>query len=198
MEVSRAIVDELAQYIEAAIPSIGEVIRHFPDPNTALRIPSISIHGFAPEFAPELSPWPYNKAALDATTEEQISNAVKWVTGEWQLRLQVDIWAGSHAERHSIFEQFFQALAAQFPVMGLSLGLSEYHNVIARYDFVGADFTDTEEQIQRREYRTRVDLLAHCAAITERYEDLIKSGSIEFDTYRGDEEEKDVQFEWGE
>jgi hypothetical protein len=183
MEVSRAITYELATHLKQAMPELAQVIEHWPDANTELEFPAISIYGFAPQFR-GFAPYTYNQDELDEVAEDVLAGDVKWA---------VDLWASSQAERHRLFESFFQAMATQFPVLGLSLNLTRYHRVIARYDFVGANFSDTEEQIQRQEYRTRVDLVAQCVGIVLRQENLIKQGEIEFNTFRGDAETTEVE-----
>lgn len=175
--VSYAVTRALADHLGSSITELVNIFEDFPEPNEVLEYPSLSIVTPAPDLRNE-APYIYSSDAASGT-----SMTSRYVTGEYEWPIiQVDLWAGSKMERHKLLEKIVDAFSSQFPVMGLSLTLADYHNVMCRYDMIGYDFPDGEEQSQRREFRAVVKVIAHCKRVVEREESIIISGEIGFQT----------------
>lgn len=187
--LSRALIGEFAEHLRKTMPELREVIEHWPDPGQGLRMPCASIYGFSPQVR-HFRPYVINQAELDAATGDQF--AVKYAVAWYDLTLQVDLWTDSREDQHEIFEAFFQSMNSQFPVPGLSLTLSDYHDQIARYDYDAVEFREEEGEMTRMEFRTRATILSQCVAVMERDENLIKEGEISFNTFRADSDTTSV------
>ncbi len=186
---SEEIVETLAKHLETQLGSqIVRVVRDWPDPNETLEYPTISILQKNPEFFP-LSAYELEK---DAVPEDALKANVRYVYGSYEWPMQLDIWAGSKAERNRLYEEFQKAFNTQLPVHGLSLRLEGYYNTTCRYDLSDYNFNDDEQVSQRREWRATMTILAHCKAILEKEEFLIKTGEVTFDTFNQDSETIEV------
>ncbi len=101
------------------------------------------------------------KSEIDEDNTAEIKHVVGW----YDLKLQIDIWCRTKPERYKIYELFFEAINPVIKPMGLSLQLSSYHNLYARYDMVGYSFGDNEQGSQRSEWRVKIEVLANCKAV---------------------------------
>jgi len=175
--VTRGIVRQLGLALRDKMPELAQVLEDWPGANEVLKYPCVSIQGSAPSFTP-CAPYFWKR-----TEANEINRAsVLWVNGQYEFELQLDLWARSKSERHSLFENLQRAFASQFPVNGLSLELSDYFGVYARYDITGSQYQDTEESAQRREWRAIVSVTAHCHSIHEKVENIIAVAEVHTET----------------
>ena len=89
---------------------------------------------------------------------------VTYNIGQYNLGIQIDVWTDYKAKRNDWYQKISDILDSQFidsgaPV-GLSLTMDDYLGAIARYDQVGYNYSDSEESVQRSEWRVRFDLRA--------------------------------------
>lgn len=192
MDSSKAIAYELGEFLKRTVADLREVHLEWPDATQELDLPCASIMVGPGQFSPEANPYPLNAAELGASAYATKSMDVQYVVGWFDFTMQLDIWTGSKFDRDRLLANLQNAFASQFPVHGLSLQLSQYYDVWARYDMGTFEFVNDEASAQRREWRTKLDVLAHCKKIYVAKQNLIKDGEITFDTYRQDEETKDA------
>lgn len=172
----KAVLESLGTYLKANMPSLSQVIYEFPAANVQLRYPSFSIIAGNPKFTP-LSPF---KLSQGETEEHQAS--VKWIVGAYDLNLQLDLWCRDKVERFSVYEEFFQAFNKDIVPMGLSLSLTNYHNVWCRYELNGYDLADSEMASQRAEWRARINVMANTRAVIQKTEFIIENTEINLTT----------------
>lgn len=177
--VSKEIVKRLAAHMRAAMPDLAEVLEDWPETNYQLQMPSLSIMTGAPVHRPFA---PTELSRVDSPDDPR-KLLIKTDVGDYEWRMQLDMWCGNKPERHALYEKFYRAFNSQLiddsrEVAGLSLVLTDYHGITARYDLLSYDFdTDSEESTQRKEWRSKIVVLAHCRAIVER--ELFKTKTIE-------------------
>lgn len=155
----------LEAYLKKAMPSLNQIIHDFPNPNEDLIYPSLSItHDAANAFTPLM---PYE--VLQEDPDVNNSADILWIVGQWDFKIQLDFWARNKVERDILFSKFFSAFNPQIEPMGLSLKLSQYFNLWARYDLTSYTHKDDEQASQRQEWRTMIGLNVHAKhALTQR------------------------------
>lgn len=155
-------VEALTNALKAHLATISglKVYSEFPTANQKLALPALTIFRGAPDYD-NLDPYFLSK------TDPDVDNKifVKYIVGQYDLRMQLDLWTGNKKERETLFESVFQKLNPDIIPMGLSLKLTDYHDIWARYDLVGHEFMDDEASAQRQEWRVRLELLAHVKAV---------------------------------
>lgn len=172
--VTRGIVRQLKMALYDKMPELQSVIEEWPKPNEQLKYPCVSIQWGSANFAP-CAPYVWQQGQ-----KNDIHRAsVLWVNGQWEWELQLDLWARSKNERHELVESIQRAFASQFPVMGLSLELSDYYKVTARYELSSIAFEDSEVGAQTREWRAMMSVRAHCHSIYEKVENVMTAVDVE-------------------
>ena len=151
---------------------LDEVFYEFPEGNRRLKYPSMSILSGSPTFTNQ------QRYIYDTGTVASNQAEVKYVIGQFELNLQLDLWCRTKEERHDKTQELIEALNSEDRTNGLSLVLEKYHGVIARYDFVGYSFDDEESESQRKEWRATLRVLAHCDAITARKQYIIDETEV--------------------
>lgn len=172
--VTEVVLEALGVYLKANVKGTKQIITGFPEANINLKYPSISIHTKAPTFSNRM---PY------AYSQGQVSNAqadVKWVVGQYDWEIQVDLWERTQEERDDFFELFFRAMHKNVPVSsGVILSLDDYHGNTCEYTMVGYQDPMEEMSSQRKEWRASVDLRANCLAIVENEQYIITQGEVQ-------------------
>lgn len=164
---TKEIVKCLADYIKQLMPELEDVLCDWPEPNVVLKYPAMTVFTGAPTHRPFA---PYIISNTAKGSDKFVS---KYVVGDYEWKIQLDMWCSHKPQRHALYERFYQAFNNQFvteehETAGISLPLVGYHNTIARYDLVSYNFDDSEAGSQRKEWRTKFGILAHCKAILER------------------------------
>lgn len=182
MSVSREIVKRLAVHLREKMPELQAVLEDWPDPNLALDYPSISI------FTQPATHRPYPPYLLSSEDSEDGNSVIsKHVVGDYEWKLQLDMWCSSKPQRNALYEAFYRAFNSQFvdginEMVGISLSLVDYHNVLARYDLLEYNYdTDNEAATQRKEWRAKMTVISHCKAILVRQDPKIKTLEIHSD-----------------
>lgn len=156
---------QLKLHIQTNVPSLKAVHEEFPPANLALQYPCVSLHQSSVEHT-NLDPYALDP---DAVLVPDLQNKVttKWVVGQYDLTIQVDVWARNKVERDLVSELVYAALNPLIRPRGLSLQLTDYHNIWARYDVAANVIDDSDASVQRQEWRQRIDILAHCKVISQ-------------------------------
>jgi hypothetical protein len=180
---SKEVVKRLALFLKQKMPELQEVLEDWPEPNIALKYPALSIFSGPPVIHRHLQTV---KKTIEEIDGEDVKSSVKYVVGDYEWRMQLDIWSGSKPERHRLYESFYRAFNDQFvrdemETLGISLRLENYHNIIARYNLVSFAFDDSEAGSQRKEWRTKIVVLVNCDAILEKEQFKIVETQVEYD-----------------
>lgn len=148
----------LATYLGAQVPELVQIVQEFPTENIQLKMPSCAVtHDDGAQFQNEM---PYQLSATDPVDASHPAIVVVWIVGQWDYKVQLDIWARSVPERDTLFRKVFKALNPNINPMGLSLALADYYGLFARFDVDTFSHVDGEQSSQRGEWRTRISLLA--------------------------------------
>lgn len=185
---TKEVLNRLAEYLKTQM-ALAQVHLEWPTGNVELKYPALSIFPGKVDFTPQ----PASEHTV--TPGSGVRGEVLWYVGDFDFRLQLDLWCGSKEARAQLYESLFQAFHSMLPISGLSLSLTEYHDIFCRYTLTGHEMMDGEEQAQRKEWRLKADVLAHCEAVVRRTENLIKSGEVTFDSYNEDEETTPINLE---
>lgn len=160
-------VDSLVKALATRLATISglTVLKEWPAANQKLVLPSVTITQGEPKFR-ALDPY------LLSITNPNVAHEVTSVkiVGEYDLVIQLDLWARNKVERAQYFELLFAKLNPDITPMGLSLQMSDYSNLWARYDLDSHQFVDDEATAQRQEWRCKLSLLANTRAVLSKTE----------------------------
>ena len=181
--IGEALPYHLGEYLLANVPGLREYLEEWPEPNMQLDMPCVAITLGNPEFRP-LAPY-YIKPTADevAALDAGETLAVKWVTGIWDFKVSLDIWAQNKEQRDDMFDSIYNALNPRIDPMGLDLVLPNYFNQLCELVFVGHTLADSQEQAQRDEWRVTLNVLATCKAIRTRQEFIIQTTETQVETF---------------
>jgi hypothetical protein len=169
-----ALVYELAEYLKTALPELEDVKTEFPTANDELNYPCITITAGNPGYVP-LDPYLFEQGeTLNHRT------LAKYVIGEYDATLQLDLWTGSKPERAALRERLNLALnpRAHEGFTGLGLMLKQYHNSWANLSSDGVGIADAEASSQRGEWRATINVLANCRAISVADQPVIETTEV--------------------
>lgn len=173
---TKEVVRRLGNHLKSLMPELAQVVEEFPESNQQLKYPCLSIITAGDPTHTPCDPYLLRK-------KDAISNkaSVLYVSGSYDLTLQLDFWAASKEQRSKIYDSFYKAFNSQWPVMGLSLILENYYNTIGRYDLTSYRFNDGEESSQRKEWRAKVKIIVTAKAVLERKEFIIAETELQTD-----------------
>lgn len=174
-ELSYSLIKSLSTHLLANCKSLKKVYDNFPNPSQKLEYPCGTIFSGKPTFNPHGDQYVLFKGAVITTGADSGKYPVQRVVGNYEFKFQLDLWCSTKFERHAIWQEFFKGFNNNSSAMGLSLQLTEYFNTFAHYSITDFDFSDSEEQSQRSEWRIRVGILVDCVAVIERNESLIET-----------------------
>lgn len=163
----REVLRELAEYFEDAI-KLKTLVYGFPESNRKMRYPAMAIHhAGTTQLAYEL---PY---VLNQTIINGAMASVRYVHGQYNWKIQIDIWEESQEELFDLMEKFTQAFDGNLPQNGINLTLSEYHGVICTYVLTDEAEGNNQESAQRKEYRATYSIEANCKKVSSQDHSLI-------------------------
>lgn len=156
----------LADYLKAEVPELS-VSDKWPDPKQALVMPALTIIAAGERGYENVFPTVHKK--IEVTDNPDLID-VAYTIGQFDYQLQLDIWTDYPAKRGDIFDKVKNALNKQFingdAPCGLSLTLTDFYDVIARFDQAGYTYLDSEESSQRSEWRVKMDLVVCHSDVT--------------------------------
>lgn len=158
------LVREYATHIRQSVPALAQVLEEWPVANQQLAYPSLTIFQGSPEFE-NLAPYELSRSEVESGLIKSLV-----VVGQYDLRLQLDLWCRNKKERDDVFESLFNALNPEVlegRPMGKSLKLTNYYGIYARTEVIGHTFGDLEEGAQRQEWRVKLTVLGHVKAVRE-------------------------------
>lgn len=178
-------VDALIDALAATLATVSvngvalTVKKEWPAANEKLSYPSLTLFQQTPKFSPRAVLTEVARTYADGT---QIASSISYACGDWDLRMQLDLWCRNKFERKAFFEAVHRTLNPQLEPMGLSLQLTNYFNQWVRYDLIDYQFLDDETGIERQEWRVRINLLANCTEVLTRTDYAIKTVDITVET----------------
>ena len=161
----------LGEYLLENVDGLREYYDQFPSSNMTLRTPSVSILMQSPEFTPRAEIYPVE--ALDPANISNNKAQINYVVGEYDAKIQMDLWTGNKEERDDLTDALFNALNPDIEPMGLRLTLEEYFGCIAEMLYVRHNFEDNEITSQTDEWRTTFEILVACKAVRTKKEFII-------------------------
>ena len=174
--VSKSILQTLGNFLDDRI-NYRDVLYDWPEANVSLKLPTLCITTGSPEFT-QLPRFVLNQGLMNANKQSDIVYGI----GQYEFRLQLDVWCRSKEERYDRHEELIQAFNSQDTIGGLSLYMPNYHDILARYDLISYSHNDNEASAQTKEWRLSASVLAHCFAAIERKEYIIETVETEFST----------------
>ena len=148
----------LAAYLKAEIPELS-VSEKWPDPKKKLTMPALTLVAPGERGYNHVQPTIFKQIAVESNPE---LIDVVYTVGEFGYKIQLDLWCEYAEQRSVLIDKVHKALNKQFingdAPCGLSLTLSAYYDLIARFDQVGYTYLDSEESSQRSEWRVKIDV----------------------------------------
>jgi hypothetical protein len=145
------------------------LVDEFPEPNEELVFPAITVSHMTDAGYTAIDPYPLQDPPAPVNNQ----TVQLWVVGQWDYKIQVEIWSRNRPERDRLFAHFYQVFNKDIVPMGLRLPMSDYYGMIAEFDMDGFKHMDAEQASQRREWRTLVNLLVHTKEILPQSEFVI-------------------------
>lgn len=158
----QSLVGNLQAYLAAQVAGLT-VLTEWPGGNVQLRMPSLTIFSGEAQFM-NLTPY-----VIASTTPDPVTHltTTTLIVGEYDLKLQLDLWCRNKLERETMFGLVEAAINKQVSPMGLSLQMTDYFSQWARYDIDNHQFVDDEAGAQRQEWRVKIELLANCRMVKQ-------------------------------
>lgn len=174
-DLSKEVIFSLGKFLKSKMPSLVRVYAQFPESNMEIAYPSMTITMGEPRFTPENCPYVVAKEGFVRGS----TSTVLYVWGYYDYNLQLDIWCRTKEERHRLIGEFEQAIFDDNHVVGITTTLENYYESLCRYDYEGYNNSeDSEISSQTKEWRVKIDMLAHCDAIAAKKEHLINNVAI--------------------
>ena len=146
INADNAAIKALLKHIEDNVAVIEKLYPEWPNFNDKLVTPSVSI---ITAGTPEYINKPIEDTIIGNDPDNVNNVLVLQSIGEYNKRLQLDIWCEYKNQRSTIIELLFDCINKDYidnnNPAGLSLTLSDYHDVIARYDIVSYNYLDNED-----------------------------------------------------
>ena len=179
LEANITAIRTLTEFLLANVADVSDVLEEFPNPNQDLNYPSITV---ITSGTPELINWmPVVFSKVDNAVDPNLLDVV-YVVGQYNIKLQVDLWTEYKSDRAVFFQKILDAMDKQFiedeKPTGLSLVLKDYHGAIARYDQVGYNYMDNESESQRNEWRAIFDIVVSFPRLVLKTQPKIIEGQI--------------------
>lgn len=159
MGFPRALAEALAAKLRTAVPSFAEVYPEWPEMNQQLVYPSCAITTREPVYTRCA---PYLLSIGDVVNNQATSI---YCVGEFEARVQLDIWTRYKIERDTFYDRVFQVLEPASG-LGLALQLSDYFDQWATVTQLSFKFDENPEAVARKEWRVFVELAVTCKAIS--------------------------------
>ena len=150
---------------------IQKVYNQFPATNEKMVFPSLSLITKDPKFTPAM-PYVISKTSEDP---EDIEKLVRRVVGQYDIEMQMDLWASYKPQRDSLYEDIFNAFNLNDDVPGISLQLTGYYDQWIHFSLAGMTFIGDEAADQRGEWRAMIRVLATVNAVTEKVANTIQT-----------------------
>ena len=161
----------LIEYLIPNMPNfdIDNVLEEWPNANMDMIYPTMSVISQPIEFIPHSPNVILHETIVGGDDDGQLR--VLYDVGQYNMRIQIDIWCENKESRGLYYEEFKDAFDKQFldsnlPT-GASIGLIDYYNSIARYDIIGYNYPDDGNSSQIGEHRIKIDLTANFRRLKE-------------------------------
>jgi hypothetical protein len=160
-----AAIDGLVAYLKGI--SGLTVLTEWPAANKKLAYPSCTITTGMPKRMP------IQQEQLAVTMPDGNNQVVQTLAvAEYDIPMQIDLWCRTSAERRQFLNTILQAFNAAEDTgdapSGLSLQLTDYFNIFARYEIDTHEFRDDEMAAETQERRCRIALLVNTREIIQR------------------------------
>lgn len=175
--ISEIVPWQLGKYLRDKVGGLKEFYDEFPNASQKFKMPSVSVISTRSDFKP--TGVPYKTKPIENVDITDHKAPVLYVVGDYEITIQLDIWAGSKEERDDLFDATFNALNPNISPMGLDLVLAEYFGCRCNYLYVGHAFDDSEISSQKDEWRATLNIIATCKAIRDRKEFVMETFDLD-------------------
>ena len=160
------VVTAFVGHLKTGIPMVQEVYDEFPRPDEEIKVPSISIitvgNGRITNNIPTILP----NVSDDPLVPENGKFIRHYRTGEYDLTLQLDIWAEYKQVRANIFDQLSSLMVHGSELNDVNHGLNlsldrEGYPYLARYEITDYNYLDGENMAAKSEWRASVSIQCH-------------------------------------
>lgn len=166
--ITDIVLETLGAYLKSNVSGVRQVIHGFPEPNINMKFPSISVLSKKPGYA-GVDPYEYSKGQVSGTKAK-----VKFVVGQYDWKIQVDLWHLTREELDDLYEKFFSAVNPDIPdKSGLVLTMDKYHGNTCEYTMTAMQPMTEASESRRKQWRISIDLVANCLAIIEKEQYII-------------------------
>lgn len=181
-----ACVDEFNSYVKSKIPAL-EVLTEWPAANQKLNYPSVTITVGKDKRTP------IQPETICVSQPDEDGKAIERLAiAHYDIPMQLDLWCRTLKERrqylNAIMDLFNGDILKDTGPYGLSLKLTNYFDLFARYEVDTHEFRDDEIAVERQERRAMISLLVNTREIVERSMYIIKSMVVKSEFTSSNEE----------
>lgn len=157
-----AAVRGIIEYLKTYVSEFNDILDEFPNHGDELELPSCSVITVGEPVFMNLMPYTLKTIA---DPEAPINDIVYTVIGQFDLKLQVDLWAEYKIQRSQLIEAVQDALNKDHidndGPTGLRLILDDYHGVISSFDMISYSYINDENTSSKGCWRAKLDLVVN-------------------------------------
>lgn len=159
----------MLSYLKTKIPALT-VYSEWPNENDKLIFPAVTLLSGKIGFMNLM-------IEQDSVSDPDVDGRVTAVEviGEYDFKMQLDLWCTSKFQRDVLMGQIIDALnpisaspQGDQNTSGVALQLTDYFNSWANFSTENSQYIDDEAGAQRQERRAKIDILVNCRAIRAR------------------------------
>lgn len=156
------------------IPELNKFFPQWPSGQEAMDMPCLSIIAVGtPAFTMR-----HHVGLNMAPSETEGKNLVRYITGDWEHKLQIDLWCEYKAQRELILQKIVDYFDSQFvsgdQPSGVRLSMPDYFDSIASYILKGYNYMDSEDSAKTSEWRVKFDVVCDSPKVVEKDEYVMK------------------------
>lgn len=170
----KSILEALGNSICEYVEEIKKTDFQWPDPQSQMDMPCLSILAVGTPALSRRIPEAISSTALD---NGKYLN--KYITGQWEHKIQVDLWCEYKEQREVLINRIVDFFDKQFIEEGKPTGVRlAVGDIIASYILTGYNYMDSEESAKTSEWRIKFDVVCDSPRVVEKEEFVMKQFTI--------------------
>ena len=161
------ICSQVAKGLAAAFSGLNftAIYDEWPNHNETMALPALSINCTNARFKRSSNP----EQLTQGSVVDNIATSTYFI-GDYDLNVQLDIWARYKPERATLYRELFDLLQAPLDGSGLIISLPNYFSQKVALTEVGHRLPDSPELSSRQEWRATLEFEASVNAVVSRDE----------------------------
>lgn len=170
----KSILMALGDSIIEAIPEIKKSDFQWPDPQSQMDMPCLSIMVAG---TPALNRRIPEFISSEALPDGKYKN--RYATGQWEHKIQIDLWCDYKELREVLLNKIVDYFDKQFIEEGKPTGVRlVVGDIIASYILTGYNYMDSEDSAKTSEFRIKFDVVCDSPRVVEKEEFVMKQFTV--------------------